>query len=109
MNRVMSRTNPDQGKQSVATSQSSDGEEADEEVDSEEDGETPQGQRSYFPKIMLLYNSSYTIKGNESHREISRMSKIFNFEISTPHSGNSEKLLFINANPIRIGYLVTEL
>ena len=34
--------------------------------------------------------------------------RFFNFEISTPLSGNS-KMLHFNANPITIGYLVTEL
>ena len=39
-------------------------------------------------------------------REISR--KIFNFEMSTPPSGNL-KMLYFDANAISIGYLVTEL
>ena len=41
-------------------------------------------------------------------REMSRMSTIFNFEISTPLSGNS-RMLHFNANLIIIWYLVTEL
>ena len=42
------------------------------------------------------------IKENESHV------KIINFQILTPHSGNL-KMLHFDANPIRNGYLVTEL
>ena len=41
-------------------------------------------------------------------REISRMSKILNFEIFTPLYGNL-KMLHFDANPIWNGYLVTEL
>ena len=50
---------------------------------------------------LFLTNTSDTIKGNES-----RMAKIFNFEISTPLSSNSN---VYNENTVRIGYLVTEL
>ena len=41
-------------------------------------------------------------------REMSHMSKIFNFETLTPPSGNL-KMLHFSANPIIIGYLVTDL
>ena len=39
-------------------------------------------------------------------REMSRMSKIFNFEFLTPLSDNI-KIQHFDAHPIRIGYLVT--
>ena len=41
-----------------------------------------------------------TIKGNES--------SIFNFKILTPLAGNFE-MLYVYANSVRIGYLITEL
>ena len=44
----------------------------------------------------------------EKSRKTSRMFKIFSFDISTPLFGNT-KMLHFDANPIRIGYLVTEL
>ena len=56
-------------------------------------------------EIMMCHHAKVIVTRS---REMSCMSKIFYFEISTPLSGNPKTLHF-NANPIRIGHLVPEL
>ena len=62
----------------------------------------------YLAFMSWTFWPRYTNKYVTRSREMSHMSKMFNFEFLTPLSGNL-KMFNFDAYPIRIGYLVTDL